>query len=96
MVLPARRLPDHRAALRERREDILLLAEHFLEMHGTRESKPGCRLARPAAHLLLAYDWPGNVRELENEMQRAMALAEPGSLSGPRFVNRQRRSVTPP
>ncbi len=66
--------------LRERREDILLLAEHFLEMYGRRESKPGCRLARPAAHLLLAYDWPGNVRELENEMQRALALAEPGSL----------------
>jgi len=73
--------------LRERREDILLLAEHFLERHGAREGKRDCRLSRPAAHLLLAHDWPGNVRELENEMQRALALVEPGGLITPKLLS---------
>ena len=66
--------------LRARTEDILPLAEHFLALHGAREGKPGCRLSRDAARLLLSYAWPGNVRELENEVQRALALAEPGQL----------------
>jgi Nif-specific regulatory protein len=73
--------------LRERREDILPLAEHFLALHGKREDKTGCRLSRPAAHLLLAYNWPGNVRELENEMQRALALVEPGELITPKLLS---------
>ena len=73
--------------LRERCEDILPLAEHFLERHGRREGKHGCRLSRPAAHLLLAYDWPGNVRELENEMQRALALVEPAGLITPKLLS---------
>jgi len=73
--------------LRERREDILPLAEHFLACHGEREGKPGCRLSRAARHLLLVYRWPGNVRELENEMQRVLALAEPGELVSPRLLS---------
>ena len=73
--------------LRARREDILPLAEHFLALHGKREQKPDCRLSRPAAHLLLAHDWPGNVRELENEMQRALALADPASLITPKLLS---------
>ena len=64
--------------LRERRDDVLPLAEHFLRRHGERESKRGCTLAREAADLLLTHTWPGNVRELENEMQRALAVAEAG------------------
>ena len=56
--------------LRDRREDILPLAEHFLSLHGRREKKNGCRLSRSTAHLLLAYDWPGNVRELEIVAER--------------------------
>jgi Nif-specific regulatory protein len=64
--------------LRERREDVLALAAHFLREHGAREGKPGCRLAPGAEQLLLAHAWPGNVRELENEMLRALALSEPG------------------
>jgi Nif-specific regulatory protein len=63
--------------LRERREDVLALAAHFLAQHGAREGKPGCRLSREAEQLLLAHTWPGNVRELENEMLRALALSEP-------------------
>ncbi len=64
--------------LRERPDDVLPLAEHFLRRHGEREGKRGCRLAREAADLLLAHPWPGNVREVENEMHCALALAEPG------------------
>jgi transcriptional regulator with PAS, ATPase and Fis domain len=64
--------------LRERRDDVLPLAEHFLRRHGEREEKRGCRLSREAADLLLAHGWPGNVRELENEMHRALAVAESG------------------
>jgi transcriptional regulator with PAS, ATPase and Fis domain len=64
--------------LRERREDVVPLAEHFLRRHGERDGKPGCRLAPEAADLLLLHAWPGNVRELENEMQRALALVEAG------------------
>ncbi|MGH7289380.1 MAG: helix-turn-helix domain-containing protein, partial [Myxococcota bacterium] len=63
--------------LRERREDVLALARHFLAQHGAREGRPGCRLAPEAEELLLAHAWPGNVRELENEMLRALALSEP-------------------
>ncbi len=64
--------------LRERREDVLALARHFLVRHGEREGKPGCGLSREAEQLLLAHAWPGNVRELENEMLRALALSESG------------------
>jgi Nif-specific regulatory protein len=63
--------------LRERRDDVLALARHFLAQHGAREGRPGCRLSRAAEELLLAHPWPGNVRELENEMLRALALSEP-------------------
>jgi len=66
--------------LRARSEDILPLAQHFLALHGAREGKPGCRFSRDAERLLLSYAWPGNVRELENEVQRALALAEAGHL----------------
>jgi Nif-specific regulatory protein len=64
--------------LRERRGDVLLLARHFLALHGEREGRPGCRLAADAASWLAAHPWPGNVRELENEMQRVLALSESG------------------
>jgi len=75
--------------LRERREDIPVLAEHFLRLHGQRDGKPGCRLAKEASGWLLAHSWPGNVRELENEIQRALALSEPGDeIPGSRLSER--------
>jgi Nif-specific regulatory protein len=66
--------------LRERREDIPALAQHFLALHGGREGKPGCTLASDALELLSAHAWPGNVRELENEMLRALALSDAGEV----------------
>jgi transcriptional regulator with PAS, ATPase and Fis domain len=62
--------------LRDRLEDVVPLAQHFLRRHGAREGKRGCHLSREVADLLLAHPWPGNVRELENEMHHALALAE--------------------
>jgi Nif-specific regulatory protein len=69
--------------LRERPDDVLPLARHFLALHGRRDGKPGLRLASDTGHLLQSYAWPGNVRELENEMQRAVALAEAGETITP-------------
>ena len=74
-------------SLRERPGDILELADHFLHKHGQREQKPGCQLSAAARRLLLSHPWPGNVRELENEIQRALALAETGECIGPRLLS---------
>jgi two-component system response regulator HydG len=60
--------------LRVRREDILMLAQHFLKNYATSEGKQVTGIASPAARKLLEYDWPGNVRELENCIERAVAL----------------------
>ncbi|MFP6639699.1 MAG: sigma 54-interacting transcriptional regulator [Myxococcota bacterium] len=73
--------------LRERTADIQPLARHFLELHGDREKKPDCQLSLAATRLLESYRWPGNVRELENEIQRALTLAEPGEVIGPRLLS---------
>jgi two-component system, NtrC family, response regulator AtoC len=61
--------------LRERRDDILLLAEHFLRLYGERNGRHLAGLSRAAAEALLRYDWPGNVRELENTIERAVVLS---------------------
>ncbi len=60
--------------LRERREDIPLLARHFLESHAERAGKSISGISTAALRLLLQYDWPGNVRELENAIERAVLL----------------------
>lgn len=60
--------------LRERREDIPLLAEAFLKKHATAMNKPVPCLSAEAVDLLLGYDWPGNVRELENAIERALVI----------------------
>jgi transcriptional regulator with PAS, ATPase and Fis domain len=73
--------------LRQRSQDIVSLAGHFLALHGRAEDKRGCQLSHAAAQLLLAHDWPGNVRELENEMHRALALAQPGELITPELLS---------
>ena len=67
-------IPIHVPALRERREDIPLLARHFLERFRKIMEKPIEGISPEAMGKLEAYDWPGNVRELENTMERAVAL----------------------
>jgi DNA-binding NtrC family response regulator len=62
--------------LRERREDIPVLAAHFLRDHATRYRKPVTRFHPDAMRALLAYSWPGNVRELSHAIERAALLAE--------------------
>ncbi|HEY7686439.1 MAG TPA: sigma-54 dependent transcriptional regulator [Gemmatimonadales bacterium] len=62
--------------LRERREDIPVLAAHFLREHATRYRKPVTRFHPDAMRALLAYTWPGNVRELSHAIERAALLAE--------------------
>jgi two-component system response regulator HupR/HoxA len=65
----------HLPPLRERSEDIPLLAEHFLRTSNERLGKEVQGITQAAMDLLLAYKWPGNVRELSNEIERAVALA---------------------
>ncbi|MFK5927760.1 MAG: sigma-54 dependent transcriptional regulator [Desulfuromusa sp.] len=60
--------------LRDRGNDILLLALQFIKQLSKRFNKSGIGLAQPAAEYLLAYHWPGNVRELRNVIERALAL----------------------
>ena len=62
--------------LRERGDDVLLLAAHFLERFCRELSKPGLRLSQEARERVLAYEWPGNIRELQNAIERAVILAE--------------------
>ena len=66
--------------LRERKDDIPVLAHHFLEKYSDENRKPGLELTAEALDLLMDYDWPGNVRELENVIERAVVLT-----SGPRI-----------
>jgi DNA-binding NtrC family response regulator len=66
------RLPS----LRERGDDILLLAHHFLQKHAKLAGRPATHLSHEAAVLLQRYDWPGNVRELEHAVEHAVVLSE--------------------
>src|ERR1700751_3749768 len=62
--------------LRERGNDVLLLADHFLEKFSREFGKPGLELSEEAKERLLSYRWPGNVRELQNTLERAVILAD--------------------
>jgi transcriptional regulator with GAF, ATPase, and Fis domain len=66
--------------LRERKDDIPLLAAHFLEQTASRLHLPKPRFTDAHARLLQSYDWPGNVRELQNAAERALILAQKGVL----------------
>jgi len=73
------------APLRERGDDVLLLAEHFLKLFNASMNKKITGLTRPARQKLLFHQWPGNVRELRNVIERALILetqreVQPGSL----------------
>jgi len=70
-------IPIHLPPLRERRDDIPALVEHFLRKHGKRTGKRVDRVTPEALAVLTAHDWPGNVRELESAIERAVVLAGP-------------------
>src|SRR6266436_378274 len=61
--------------LRQRREDIPLLVDHFLKKYSDENDRPRCRVSTEALRPLLTYPWPGNVRELENVIERAVVLS---------------------
>jgi DNA-binding NtrC family response regulator len=68
--------------LRERGDDVILLAEHFLRCHAARYHKPDLRLDGSAATTLMRYPWPGNVRELDHCIERAVLLADRPKIQG--------------
>ncbi|HLM55844.1 MAG TPA: sigma 54-interacting transcriptional regulator [Pyrinomonadaceae bacterium] len=68
--------------LRERKPDILLLADHFLEKYGREHGKRIRRISTPAIDMLSSYHWPGNVRELENVVERAVIVCESNVIHG--------------
>lgn len=70
--------PIYLPPLRERKTDILLLADHFLEKYARENHKDIRRFSTPAIDMLMQYHWPGNVRELENAIERAVLLCEGG------------------
>ena len=94
----------HLPPLRDRKDDIPLLVQHFVSKYGEENRKPWLEIAADAMELLSAYDWPGNVRELENVIERAVVLASDARIgvelmpdhvrSGPRFSTPQ--FVVPP
>ena len=78
--------------LRERRDDVPLLAHYFLRRCAARMARPAARLDPRAAELLAAYRWPGNVRELENVVERALVITS-GDEIGPDALPAELRSA---
>jgi two-component system response regulator PilR (NtrC family) len=64
----------HLPPLRERKEDIPILAQHFLEKYSAEMKKPIRKISKEAEEMLIKYHWPGNVRELENVIERAVSM----------------------
>jgi len=88
-VIPLRLPP-----LRERRDDIPLLCDHFLARLCREMARPPVTLEPEALNLLMVYEWPGNIRELENILERAIVLCE-GSRVTPSDLPFTRRDATP-
>jgi Nif-specific regulatory protein len=70
------------APLRERRDDILLLANFFVRKYAEQMAKDVHRISTPAINMMMAYHWPGNVRELENCIEHAVLLSTDGVIAG--------------
>jgi transcriptional regulator with PAS, ATPase and Fis domain len=77
--------------LRERRDDIPLLAEHFLQKYTTEMEKAVAGFAPAAMDLLVSYSWPGNVRQLEHEVERAVTFVEDGEVITPALFSDELR-----
>jgi two-component system response regulator AtoC len=72
--------PIHLPPLREHKEDIPLLVDHFLERFGKSLNKPSITVTPQALDLMMQYNWPGNVREVENVLQRAILISPSASI----------------
>ena len=81
--------------LRDRREDIQLLSDHFLARFGEENMRPAPRLHPDSLALLMSHSWPGNVRELENVLERAVVLGS-GGILGPDLLPEEIRSGVAP
>ncbi len=68
--------------LRERKSDIMLLADHFLQKYGDMYGKEMKRISTSAINMMMAYHWPGNVRELENCIERSVLTSSDGVIHG--------------
>jgi two-component system, NtrC family, response regulator PilR len=73
-------IPIHVPPLRDRREDVPMLASHFLKKYSPAAGKSILRVTADSLELLAGYDWPGNVRQLENTIERAVALESTNEL----------------
>jgi transcriptional regulator with PAS, ATPase and Fis domain len=69
-------VPIHLPPLRERKEDVSLLVEHFLRKYNKRAKKKIHNISSVIKKALMEYDWPGNIRELENTIERAVVLSK--------------------
>jgi nitrogen regulation protein NR(I) len=90
----------HMPALRERREDIVLLINYFLKKFAQLYRQPPKAISPDAINALQSHDWPGNVRELENAIQRALVMAKGPAISlvdlPPEVIGKQRSLGAPP
>ncbi len=75
--------------LRERREEIPLLAQHYIDKFSREFHKSGLRLAEETMEYLVLFKWPGNVRQLTNEIRRMVALAESGAVLMPEHLSHE-------
>jgi Nif-specific regulatory protein len=74
--------PIHIPPLRERKSDILLLADFFVEKYAKMHHKKILRISTPAIDMMMSYHWPGNIRELENCIERSVLLSSDGVIHG--------------
>ena len=80
-------LPLHLPPLRERREEIPALLQHYLQKFGDEQRKGHVTLSDETLEYLLLYSWPGNIRQLANEVRRMVALAEPDATLTPALLS---------
>jgi Nif-specific regulatory protein len=91
--------PIYVPPLRERKTDILLLADYFIERQGKKHGKKIGRISTPAIDMMMSYHWPGNIRELGNCIERAVILSTDGVIHGhhlPPSLQTAEASQTPP
>jgi DNA-binding NtrC family response regulator len=85
----------HLPPLRERMEDLPLLADHFIQKYCRENNKPSLHLTPPALNALMDYSWPGNVRELENVIERAVVLCRGDAVTVELLPNTIRQRARP-